>query len=72
MAKTKLFQITLFCPGTRGFLLAKKSSPGWVQRETGVPCNGLSTEETAQEWGIPACHSAQQSFSLFMYNVCWS
>lgn len=54
MAKTKLFQIILCCPGARGLLLAKKSSPGQVQRETGVPCNWLSTGESAQEWGFPA------------------
>lgn len=54
MTKMKLFQIILCCPGTRGLLLAKKSSPGQVQRETGVPGNMLCTGEPAQEWGFPA------------------
>lgn len=62
IAKTKLFQIILCGPGTRGLLLAKKSSPERFQRETGVPCNGLSTGETAEEWGFPAWHCGQQSF----------
>lgn len=62
MAKTKLFQIILCCSGTRGLWLAKKSSPGQVQGETGAPCNGLSTGEPAQEWGFPAWHGGQQSF----------
>lgn len=54
MAKIKLFQIILCCPGTRGLLLAENSSEGQVQRETGEPCNGLSTGEPLWECDFPA------------------